>query len=395
MNRFAAALSTASDLEEAIAQVAAEAKAALRERPSLAVVFASHEHARGFADLARDVRRACGADRLIGCGGESIVGGAREIDDQPSLSLWLASFPEGEVETFRLDVDVKDDAIHLHGFPGIEKGVETAKARVSMLLLCDPYSFPADLFLRQMNESLPGIPICGGMASGGSGPGGNALFIDDDLVREGAIGAILRGVPLRSVVSQGCRPVGPAMVITRAKENVIEELAGKRPLDQLQRVFTEAGAEDKELLKRAFQEGGLNIGQVVDELRSNPSRGDFLVRSVMGADQETGALRIGDQARRGRTIRFHVRDARTADEDLRELLDGARRGAAPAGALLFTCNGRGTRMFEQPDHDASCVQKHAGPVPAAGFFAAGEIGTIGGRSFLHGFTASVALFDAE
>jgi small ligand-binding sensory domain FIST len=396
MNRFAASLSTAGELDQAIAEVARETKAAMGgTRPNLAVLFAAHEHKAGFDDLPRRVRSATGADRLLGCAADTVVGGRRELEEGPALALWLASFPEGEVETFRLEVEAEEETIHIHGFPGLEEFGDPAKVRVSMLLLADPYTFPADLFLQQMDESRPGIQVAGGMASGGGAPGENALFVDDDCVRDGAVGALLRGIPMRTVVSQGCRPVGRSMVITRSRENVIEELAGKPPLEQLQRVFKESSGAERELLQRASRAGGLHIGQVVDERLSNPERGDFLVRNVMAADPKTGSMQIGDHARRGRTVRFHVRDARSADEDLRDLLLSAKRPVSPAAALLFTCNGRGRRFFEAPDHDASSLQLHLGPLPAAGFFAAGEIGPVGGRNFLHGFTASLALFDPE
>jgi small ligand-binding sensory domain FIST len=206
---------------------------------------------------------------------------------------------------------------------------------------------------------------------------------------------VLRGVKVRHVVSQGCKPVGRPMVITRSQRNVVEELAGKPPLDQLKKLFEEAEGEEKELLAKALRGGGLHIGQVVDERISQPERGDFLVRSVMGIDPKSGVMQIGDQARRGRTVRFHVRDAASADEDLRHLLDAAKATGPSGGALLFTCNGRGSRLFRTPDHDAGALQQHAGPLPAAGFFCAGEIGPIGGRNFLHGFTASIVLFERE
>ncbi len=395
MNRFGAALSTHAELEEAIEQVCEEAVRPLAgARPSLAVLFVSLDHESGFPSLARSIRANVGADCLIGCSGGSVVGGGREVEQGPCLSLWLASFPEGEVEGFQLDVEPEGDTLHLRGFPGLESAAGEQGPR-SVMLLGDPYSFPADLFLQQLNEGAPGIQVIGGMASGGSGPGTNALFMDDECIPAGAVGAILHGIPVRHVVSQGCRPVGRTFVITRSHENRIDELADKPPYEQLKKVFEEADAEEKALLQRATRAGGLHIGQVIDELQSTPKRGDFLVRNVMRVDAKSGAMQIGDQARRGRSVRFHVRDAASADEDLRQLLTTARAAGAPGGALLFTCNGRGTHFFDVPDHDAASVQQHAGPLPAAGFFAAGEIGPVGGKNFLHGFTASIALFDGQ
>lgn len=394
MNRFAAALSTEVATEAAIEQVCSEAGRRMEgARPSLAVLFVSHHHAAGFDGLARKIRARTQADALIGAAVETVVGGGREVEEGPALSLWLAHFSDGEVETFELEVDTHDEALHIHGFPGIEEGVDVVAERISLLMLADPYSFPADLFLQQINDARPGLRILGGNASGARGPGQGALFIDDRCIKSGAVGAVLRHVAVRHVVSQGCRPIGRSMVITKAHENVIDELAGKPALDQLQRVWDEAPDDEKLLLQAALKGGGLHIGQVVDERISQPSRGDFLVRGVRGFDKATRAVHIGDVARRGRTVRFHVRDSVSADEDLRDLLTGAHATRSPAAALLFTCNGRGTRLFDAPDHDAAAIQQHLGVVPVAGCFAAGEMGPVGGKNFLHGFTASVALFD--
>ncbi len=396
MNRFGAAVSTDADLDAAVEQVCAAAIVPLAgERPSLAVLFVSHDHSDGFERVARLVRTRLGADHLIGCSGDSIIGNGREVEQGPCVSLWVAAFPEGEVEPFDLAVEEDGDTLHVRGFPGVGSVVPGQDARVSMVLLGEPYSFPADLFLQQVNQGLPLLKVLGGMASGGQGPGVNALFLDDECLRAGAVGVLLRGISVRHVVSQGCKPIGRSMVITKAKENVVEELAGKPPLEQLKNLFEEAEPAEKVLLTKALRGGGLHVGQVIDEVLSQPERGDFLVRNVMGIDPKSGVMHIGDHARRGRTIRFHVRDAESADEDLRHLLEAARKDGAPGGALLFTCNGRGARFFEAPDHDAGALQRHAGPMPAAGFFCAGEIGPIGGRNFLHGFTASIALFDAE
>jgi len=395
MNRFGAACSTDGDVDAAIDQACAEAMRPLEgARPSLALLFVSHEHADAFERIARDVRARTGADRLVGCGGDTIVGNGREVEEGPCVSVWLASFPEGEVEAFALDVEQEEDGLHVRGFPGAGTAPERDGPR-SLLLLAEPYTFPADQFLQELNESVPGLRVMGGMASGGRGPGSNVLFLDDEARREGAVGVVLRGIKVRHVVSQGCKPVGRPMVITRAQRNVVEELAGKPPLEQLKKLFEESEGGEKELLDKALRGGGLHIGQVVDERISQPERGDFLVRSVMGIDPKSGVMQIGDQARRGRTVRFHVRDAASADEDLRQLLDRAKAAGPSGGALLFTCNGRGSRLFRTPDHDAGCLQQHAGPLPAAGFFCAGEIGPIGGRNFLHGFTASIVLFERE
>ncbi len=185
------------------------------------------------------------------------------------------------------------------------------------------------------------------------------------------------------MVSQGCRPIGKPFVVTRAQRNFVEELGGEPALGRLRELAERATDAERELLQR-----GLHVGLVVDEHKAEFGRGDFLVRNVLGADRETGAIAVGDQVGVGQTVQFHVRDAEAADEDLRELL----RGVDARGALLFTCNGRGRHLFGTPDHDAGVVAQLLGPIPAAGAFCAGEIGPVGGRNFLHGFTASLALF---
>jgi small ligand-binding sensory domain FIST len=202
---------------------------------------------------------------------------------------------------------------------------------------------------------------------------------------------LLQGpVRLRAIVSQGCRPIGRPMIITRCQDNVIHELGGRAPLAQLQELWQTLDEGDRELLQQ-----GLHVGRVINEYQGEFQRGDFLVRNVVGLDRQTGALAITDRVRVGQTVQFHVRDAATADEDLHELLqiDLSAHEKRPGAALVFSCNGRGTRLFPEPHHDARTVRAEAGAIPLAGFFAAGELGPVGGKNFIHGFTASVVLFE--
>jgi small ligand-binding sensory domain FIST len=229
------------------------------------------------------------------------------------------------------------------------------------------------------------------MASGGAGPGDGPLVLDGAVVAGGAAGVLLRGpVGIRSIVSQGCRPVGRPMVITKGRENVIAELGGRTPLAQLQELWQSLAPAEQALMQR-----GVHVGRVINEYQGEFQRGDFLVRNVLGLDRDSGALAITEHVRVGQTVQFHVRDAETADEDLHALLqlDLSAHERPPAGALVFSCNGRGTRLFKQPHHDARAVRSEAGAVPLAGFFAAGELGPVGGQNFIHGFTASVVLFE--
>ncbi len=230
--------------------------------------------------------------------------------------------------------------------------------------------------------------VIGGMASGSQVPRANQLVLDGQACSDGAVAMLLGGpLSISTVVSQGCRPVGRTMIVTKAEQNIIRELGRRPALEVLRDMFQELSSDDQ----RRIQDG-LHIGRVINEYQGTFQRGDFLVRNVMGAD-DSGAIQINDLVRVGQTVQFHVRDAETADEDLRSLLAARPSSRQPVGALLFTCNGRGTHLFDQPDHDVSVIHEVCGPIPVAGFFAMGEIGPIGGQNFLHGFTASIVLFE--
>jgi small ligand-binding sensory domain FIST len=231
------------------------------------------------------------------------------------------------------------------------------------------------------------------MASAANNPGENRLVRDDEITNFGGVGAVLGGpIRVRSVVSQGCRPVGKPFVITRSQKNVIAELGGKPALECLREVYAELPEGQRELFQR-----GPHLGMALNEYKDHFDRGDFLISSVIDADEDEGAVAIGTLVRTGQTVQFHVRDAASADEDLRSMLRllGDSPEGRGRGGLLFTCNGRGTRMFNEPHHDASVVQSVAGPIPLAGFFAQGELGPIGGRNHIHGFTASLAVFEPD
>jgi small ligand-binding sensory domain FIST len=392
MNRIGAALSTDSSVDAAVVDCAERAMEQLGgETPHVGLLFTTPHHAS--QSIASDVARRTGLGHLFGCSGESIVGADKEVEGTPGMVLWLAHLPDAVVSPFRLGVVRNDEGgVEVQGMPGI--GQRTAEQFVAdgaaMFIVGDPFSFPVDAWVRDMNEHFEGLPVLGGIASGGHAPGQSRLYYGDHVVDDGAVGVLLEGARIETIVSQGCRPIGKPMVITKAHENVIEEVAGRPPLAQLQSFFDEADEAEKALIQRAAQ-GGLQVGQVVDEHISSPSGGDYLVRNVMGADQETGSMLISDYARVGRTVCFHVRDAEAADEDLKEMLaEVSAEGAA--GALMFSCNGRGSRLFDAPDHDVGCMRDRFGDLPLAGFFAAGEIGPVGSKNFLHGFTASIALF---
>ena len=380
--RVGAGLSASNRAADAAGEAAREARAALDGASvDLAFLFLSAEHFSGAEEALTAVERELEPGHLLGCVAEGIVARDRELETGPAAAVWAASLPEAEIETFHSVAFGTDDGVAVSGIPMLEDADLVA-------FLVDPFTFPAAGFLAKLNEEEDEVPLVGGLAAGAGEPDTQALFLDGEVLTEGAVGAVLRGVPVRTVVSQGCAPIGRDAVITSAEGNVVFELAGEPALERLKADLATL-TDDQQ---RLAAQGGVLAGLVIDENRSEYRRGDYLMRGLIGVDEDVGALALGEPVRVGQTLRFHVRDARSADEDLRENLE-ALGGDRAAGALLFTCNGRGTNMFPDRDHDARVVGEALGAEDAlAGFFCAGEIGPVGGKPFLHGFTATLAVF---
>jgi small ligand-binding sensory domain FIST len=384
---FVSALSTAAQTSAAVEEVCRLASR-FPSPPDLGLLFVSSHHRRGLEETAGDVLAATGVRHVLGCTAEAVVATGREIERKPAMALWLARLPGATLCPMHLEFQPTAEGVSFTGWPDDVPQTEPGKSL--LLMLADPFSFPADALLCRLNEDRPQLPVVGGMASGGNEPGQNRLVLGPQILDSGAVAILLHGsMSVQTVVSQGCRPIGKHFVVTKARANVIEELGGKPALVQLQELLEELPPQDWQLVQ-----SGVHVGLVMNEYQDRFERGDFLVRNVIGADPKSGAIAIADFVRPGQTVQFHVRDAQTADEDLRALLarvdnDPARR---PRGGLLFTCNGRGTRLFAKPHHDASVLQDFFAELPLAGFFAQGELGPVGGRNFVHGFTASVVLF---
>lgn len=375
---FAAALSQHPVAADAVGEVLGSIVEQRGVEPDLVVVFASAAHVEFLGEISSAISTVLRPGTLLGASASSVLAGAQEAESVPALSVW-AAWTE-PVRPLRLATGpIHDDG---DGPTVMVQGVPADVARgCTMLLLADPHSFPADGFLRQLAATRPDIMVVGGLASAAAEPGGNALVLDGEVHRDGAVGVVLP--PTRAVVSQGCRPVGEPMVVTAAERGFLMELAGKPALDRLTDLATDLPLEDRTLLAK-----GVQLGVAIDEHRLDFGRGDFLVRPVLGADRARGVIAVGTEVAVGTTVQFHVRDAASADEDLRELLDGVEG----AGALVFTCNGRGERLFGVEDHDASVVAESLDTDAVGGMFCAGELGPVGARSFLHGFTASILIF---
>ena len=261
------------------------------------------------------------------------------------------------------------------------------------LLISDPFTFPADYLLAHLNEHAPGTLVMGGMASGGLGAQRSRLFLNGKVLNEGAVGAYLPGAQIHPLVSQGCRPIGDPFTVTAAEGNLVQELGGQPAMNRLQDLAASLSDDERQQLAQ-----GVQVGVVINEYGGDRRQGDFLIRGILGAQPETGAIAVGDEVEIGQTLQFHVRDAASADQDLQRILDAevaVLGGRRPAGALLFTCNGRGSRLFPEPSHDTGLMAKVLGDIPVAGFFCAGELGPVGGQNYVHAFTASVAVFPSE
>ncbi len=385
MVRIGSGLSTAPDARVGAIEAAGAAREGLDgQRADLVAVFASGAHLAAPEATLEGVHEALMPEEVVGCGAGGVLADGREIEGATGVAVWAAALDGGQALAFHASARRLEDGVAVSGLPELE-GASAA------VLLADPYSFPTDGLLQDLATRAPGVPVLGGLSSARTLDGAGALFLGDELVDSGAVGVRLEGVDVLPCVSQGAAPIGPEMAVTAAEGHVLHELAGQPALAKLREVVEALDEREREMVSH-----GLLVGIVTGEPKADYGRGDFLVRALLGADPARETVALGAIVREGQLIRLHARDARSADEDLRESLELRARalGGPPAGALVFTCNGRGRAMFEQPDHDASALATMLDDAPAAGFFAAGEIGPVGPASFLHGFTATVAIFGA-
>jgi small ligand-binding sensory domain FIST len=383
--RIGCGVSTSDASRPAAIEAATAARGRLEgEHADLVVVFASGDHLTEPELVLEGVHEALDPEALIGCGAGGVLGAGREIEGGTAVVVWAAALDGGVAQPFRAAVEELDEGVVVTGMPELD-------GAAGAILLPDPFTFPAEQVLAALVEQAPGVPVLGGIASARTADGRPALFEGSDVLDDGgAVGVRFDGVELLPCVSQGARPFGPELTITAAEGGMIHELAGKPALGKLRDVVAELPEPERTLVA-----GGLMVGLVVDGGKPDYLQGDFLVRGLVGADPATGAVAVGTPVSPGQVLRLHARDADSADRDLRDAL-GLRRealgGRPPAGALLFSCNGRGRGMFGSADHDVDAVDEVFPGAPTAGFFAAGEIGPVGGGNFLHGLTATLAVF---
>lgn len=370
------ALSQLADAPAALEQAWGMSGAQLEHPPDLVALFCAADLSDAAHDLAEAISDLAPGAAIIGaCAADGVIGAGREQQGGAALALLAATLPRGaRVTPFHAQVGEGREGPELVGLPAPSAGA-------LVVALADPHSTPVE----QLIQGLGGVPVLGGFAGLG-GLGAARLFTNGGCAEEGVVGIVMEGLQVTSIVSQGARPIGPELVVTAAEGNLVLELAGQPALERVRHVVEELPLTDRLLL-----ENGLLIGLVIDENRPEHALGDFLVRGVLGADADTGALAIGDIPRVGQTVRLHVRDAESASHELDGLL--AEQSEEPvSAALLFACNGRGRNMFAQDDHDAGAVARLLGSDAVAGCFCQGELGPVGGRTFVHGFTASVALW---
>ncbi len=321
---------------------------------------------------------------VMGCTAEGTIGGDRELERVPSMSLLAASMPGVQVRPFHIEQEQLGEASTQFDWERLV-GV-SPESNPLFVAMADPFRVDVEGFVDHISDLFPGAALIGGIASGGTEPEQNRLICGGEIQREGIVGVALSGdFDVTTVVSQGCRPIGKPFVITKGDRNVVYELGGKPVLERLHATLTGLSESDTKLARES-----LLLGRVIDEYKSDFARGDFLIHNILGVDRRSGAVGIAGHARVGATVQFHVRDAESADEDLRKML-APHGDTGVVGAFMFGCNGRGTNMWTEPGHDVGVLRELLGDVPVAGFFCGGEFGPVGGRNFIHGFTASIAL----
>jgi len=353
-------------------------------------VFASNEYTGHFADMLHIVRRETGMPLVIGCSGQGVIGTDQELEDLPSLSLLALSLPETTLQPVRLTPDLLESCSNprdWHARLGIAKDEVNA-----WLLFADPFHMDCEALVASFSHAYPGVPMVGGLASGAIEDRFTHMFLNDEVFDDGAVAVAISGTyTLFPLVSQGCEPIGETWTITKVRENgFIEGISNRSAYDVLIDTFQTLSPE----LQRRAQRN-LLVGLAANEYQDSFERGSFLIRELRGVDRRTKALAIGASPRVGQTIQFQMRDAGSADIDLHSLLSQAKvdlQQNQPVAAILCACTGRGVGMFAIPDHDAGVIARELGHIPVAGLFCCGEIAPMGNRTYLHNFTASIALF---
>lgn len=387
--KWASAISTERYLDRAVNEACDRIEAELAGLPpDLVLLFASPHYTGAWADASGTIARRFPGARLIGCTGGGIIGAGRELEGTPAVSLTAAHLPGVTLRTFHLEGaeigDTPDDDARL-----VERTGVSSTEEPTFVLLTDPFTFDSNALVRRLDALYPRAVKLGGLASGGRHAKDNVLFFNMSIHHSGAVGVSMTGnVTVDTVVAQGCRPIGQPMLVTRHDDNVILELGSKPALAVLRDLFNGMDARDRELAQSS-----LFVGVEMRDQREY-HQGDFLVRNIIGVDAKRQGIAIGAVLTPWQVVQFHLRDATTSAEDLARLLDRTKSSlpGTPEGALLFSCLGRGEHLYGEAGHDSRLVQQRFGTIALGGFFCNGEIGPVGDRTFLHGYTSAIGLF---
>ena len=363
------------------------------QRPDLCIAFVSPHFAEQFDDIPAIVGKAINPQTFIGCSAGGIIGGGEEIEQRPGIAVTAAVLPNVSIDPFHVtDEELPDGDASPDRWE--ELFAVKSASEPSFILLPDPFSFEIDALVQGLDFAFPHCTKLGGLASGASQPLMNALFLNDETYRRGCVGLAIAGnVMVDTVVAQGCRPVGRPLRVTACQHNFLFELDGQPAVYALQELLSQLSEKDQELAHNS-----LFLGLVMDEFKDNFKPGDFVIRNILGIEPKSGALMVGETLHTERTVQFHLRDAATSADDLRFMLkrymDKCKMSGfnKAQGALLFSCLGRGEYLYGQPNHDSNCFREYIGEVPLGGFFCNGEIGPVGGTTFLHGYTSSFGIF---
>jgi small ligand-binding sensory domain FIST len=400
--KWASALSTRPSLEAAVTEVVEQAQQRLQVPADLGLVFVSSAFASEFSRLMPLLKERLNLSALIGCSGGGVIGPnqsgqTQEIEGEAALSLSLAYLPGVQVRAFHVSAATLPD---LDSPP--DRWVDLIQVdpqdQPHFILLADPFSAGINNLLQGLDFAYPGAVKVGGLANAGSTANGSSLFCNYHTYREGVVGVALSGnIVLEAIVAQGCRPIGQPYRVVQGERNILAQLeeqvdadvsCGVRytPLEVLQELFQDLNEADRMLAQHS-----LFVGVAQTEFKQHLEHGDFLIRNLLGVDPKSGAIAVGDRVRPGQRIQFHLRDADTSAEDLKMLL--ARycqmqlSQSSAAGALMFSCLGRGVGLYGQPDYDSQLFDRYIPNAPLSGFFCNGEIGPVGDTTFLHGYTS--------
>ena len=390
--KWASAISESENVEEAVSECAESIKSIVGNNPDLVFVFPSFNFSGQFKDISNALSKHFENSVIMGCSGNGVIGAGREVEHTPGFAMCAAELPEVEITPFHIsDSDLPDGDDPPNKWENV-LGV-SRESRPNFVLLADPFSVRGENLLMGMDYAYPDCKIVGGLASGGTQPGSNALYLNNITYDHGIAGVALSGnIEISTIVAQGCKPIGSLSRITKCERNILQELDGRSPFDILGETYNDLNEADQKLFQNS-----LFLGVVMDPFESSPGIGDFLIRNIVGANPDAGQLAVGQMLREGQLVQFHLRDAQTSTENLSNMLDEYQSTpfGPETGALMFSCLGRGKYLYEEPDHDTDLFREKIGDLPLTGFFCNGEIGPVSGSTFLHGYTSSFGIFKPQ